>query len=133
MEIVSTAVYVGPNVYSKLPLIRLTLDLHKRAGSAVRDYADVLIDPLVRHLPGLAAARAENGAPLFDRLIEDPDCGLGVLAAHVALALQQRGGADASAAMARPAAHPEEVEVLFGYESEEVGLEAGQVACDIIL
>ena len=34
MEIVSTAVYVGPNVYAKLPLIRLTVDLHRRADDA---------------------------------------------------------------------------------------------------
>ena len=43
MEIVSTAVYVGPNVYAKLPLIRLTVDLHRRADtpvSAVRRRAD---------------------------------------------------------------------------------------------
>ena len=33
MEIVSTAVYVGPNVYAKQPLIRLTVDLHRRAGN----------------------------------------------------------------------------------------------------
>ena len=30
--------------------------------------------------------------------------------------------------MTRPAQHPDEVEVLYGYESEEVGLEAGEVA-----
>ena len=36
MEIVSTAVYVGPNVYAKQPLIRLTVDLHRRADDAGR-------------------------------------------------------------------------------------------------
>ena len=28
---------------------------------------------------------------------------------------------------------PDEVEILYGYESEEVGLEAGQLACDLLL
>ena len=46
MEIVSTAVYVGPNVYAKRPLIRLTVDLHRRADRPVSDYADAL-GPLV--------------------------------------------------------------------------------------
>ena len=31
MEIISSSVYVGPNVYAKQPLIRLTVDLHRRA------------------------------------------------------------------------------------------------------
>ena len=36
-------------------------------------------------------------------------------------------------ALTRPASHPDEVEVLYGYESREVGLEAGDVARDIIM
>ena len=35
MQIVKTSVYVGPNIYSKEPLIRLTLDLHRRADVPV--------------------------------------------------------------------------------------------------
>ncbi len=131
MEIVSTAVYVGPNVYAKLPLIRLTVDLHRRAATPVSDYADAL-RPLFEHLPGLASARAETGAPLVERL-RAPDCRLGELMAQVAVALQNRGGAPAEAAFSRPSGHPDEVEVLYGYESEEVGLEAGEVARSIIL
>ena len=53
--------------------------------------------------------------------------------AQVAIALQNRAGAPAEVALTRPAAHPDEVEVLYGYESEEVGLEAGEVARSIIL
>ena len=53
--------------------------------------------------------------------------------AQVAIALQNRAGAPAEVAMTRPAAHADEVEVLYGYESEEIGLEAGEVARAIIL
>ena len=35
MEIISRSVYVGPNVFAKLPLIRLTVDLHRRAETPV--------------------------------------------------------------------------------------------------
>jgi cyanophycin synthetase len=131
MEIVSTAVYVGPNVYAKLPLIRLTVDLHRRTETPVGDYLDDLA-PLFEQLPGLAGARTEDGRPLPERLRE-PDCRLGELLAQVAVALQNRAGAPADVAFTRPAAHPEEVEVLFGYESEEIGLEAGEVARSVIL
>ncbi len=132
MEIVSTAVYVGPNVFAKTPLIRLTVDLHRRAATPVSKYADVLIPPLLAELPGLASAATETGEPLTQRLA-DPDCRLGELMAQVAIALQNRAGAPAETALTRPAEHPDEVEVLYGYESEEVGLEAGEVARSIIL
>ena len=133
MEIVSTAVYVGPNVYAKAPLIRLTVDLHRRADAPVSDFAADLLPPLVARLPGLAAARAENGAPLLERLERDPDARLGELMAHLALALMNHAGTPAEHAFTRPGAHPDEVEVLYGYESDEVGLEAGEAARSLIL
>jgi cyanophycin synthetase len=132
MEIVSSAVYVGPNVYAKQPLIRLTVDLHRRAETPVTEYGDKLLGPLFEHLPGLATAVTELGTPLPERL-DNPDCRLGELMAQVAIALQNRGGAPAEVALTRPAAHPDEVEVLYGYESEEIGLEAGEVARSVIL
>lgn len=133
MEIISTAVYVGPNVYAKKPLIRLTLDLHRRADVPVSDYAADVLPPLLKHLPGLAGARTPDGAPLVARLEHDPDCRLGELFAHVAVALMNHAGAPADTAFTRPGTHPDEVEVLYGYESEEVGLEAGEVTRDILL
>jgi cyanophycin synthetase len=128
MEIVSTAVYVGPNVFAKQPLIRLTVDLHRRADMPVSEVADRVLPPLLQRLPGLATARAETGEALVDRLERNPDARLGELLAHLALALMNRAGAPAATAFTRPGAHPDEVEVLYGYESEEVGLEAGDVA-----
>ena len=133
MQIVKTSVYVGPNIYSKEPLIRLTVDLHRRADVPVRDFAGVLIDPLLGYVPALAKAVAENGENLIDRARNAPDCYLGELLAHVALALENQAGAPGSIAFSRPSKHPDEVEVLFGYESEEIGLQAGDVARDLIL
>jgi cyanophycin synthetase len=132
MEIVSTAVYVGPNVYAKAPLIRLTVDLHRRAGAPVSEFGAGLTGPLLEHLPGLANAAAETGQPFSERL-GAADCGLGELMAQVAVALQNHAGAPAELALVRPGPHEDEVEVLYGYESEEVGLEAGEVARAIIL
>ena len=133
MQIVKTSVYVGPNIYSKEPLIRLSVDLHRRAGVPVRDFADVLIDPLLGYVPSLAKMVTENGENLIERARTAPDCDLGELMAHVALALQNQAGAPGTIAFSRPARHPDEVEVLFGYESEEIGLQAGEVARDLIL
>ncbi len=131
MEIISRSVYVGPNTFGKGPLIRLTVDLHRRAETPVSDYADAL-GPLFDELPGLVTAVTEIGEPLPERL-KHPDCRLGELMAQVAVALQNRGGAPAEAAFTRPAADADEVEVLYGYESEEIGLEAGDVARAVLL
>jgi cyanophycin synthetase len=125
MEIVSRAVYVGPNVYAKAPLIRLTVDLHRRADLPVAEVADRALAPLAAALPGLA--------PEFERLAQDPGARLGELMAHLALALMNHAGAPAEHAFTRPGPHPDEVEVLYGYESEEVGLEAGDVARQILI
>jgi cyanophycin synthetase len=132
MEIVSTAVYVGPNAYAKLPLIRLTVDLHRRADAAASDYAEDLVAPLARHLPALGQA-SRKAAPLLERISSDEGLRLGEVIAETALALQNRAGARCDVALTRPGAEPGEVEVLYSYESEEVGVEAGKVACDILL
>jgi len=131
MEIIARSVYVGPNVFAKEPLIRLTVDLHRRAETPVAEYFDRL-GPLFDELPGLVTAVTETGEPLMERL-NQPDCRLGELMAHVAVAMQNRGGAPADRGFVRPAGHPEEVNVLYGYESEEIGLEAGDVARAVLL
>ncbi len=38
MDIISTAAYVGPNAYAKVPLIRLTIDLRNRSAATVASY-----------------------------------------------------------------------------------------------
>lgn len=132
MEIVSTGVYVGPNVYARRPLIRLTVDLHRRSGMPVSDFAEVLTEPLLHFLPGLATAPTEAGVLFGDRM-KARDCGLGELMAQVAVALQNRAGTPADLAMVRPGPEDGHVHVLYGYESEDVGLEAGEVARTLIL
>ncbi|WP_172327167.1 cyanophycin synthetase [Mangrovicoccus sp. HB161399] len=133
MQIVKTSVYVGPNIYSKKPLIRLTVDLHRRAGKPVSEFAGLLIEPLLDYVPALSKAADETGAPFLERAKTAEDCGLGELMAQLALALQAQAGAPGSLAFSRPARHPDEVEVLFGYESEDIGLMAGDTARDLIL
>jgi len=133
MQIVKTSVYVGPNTWARDPLIRMTVDLHRRAGKPVSDWGEALIGPLLAHVPALARAQTEDGAPFLDRARTAPDCGLGELMAQVALALEDQAGAPGNRAFTRPAKHPDEVEVLFGYESEEIGLRAGDLARDLIL
>ena len=103
MEIVSRAVYVGPNVYAKVPLIRLTVDLRHRAGKTAADYADLVADPLLKLLPGLATARTDAGGSLMGDMRDGGPVALAELIGHVALALQLQAGAYADRVLTRPA------------------------------
>ncbi|TCT06821.1 cyanophycin synthetase [Aquabacter spiritensis] len=133
MDIISTAAYVGPNSYAKVPLIRLTVDLRNRSTSSVASYGDAVIDTLLKHLPSLANDALPDGTPWVERARSADDCGLGELIAHVALNLQKLAGEPTNFAQAVALPGTDEVEVLYGYESDEVGLEAGDLACDIII
>ena len=53
--------------------------------------------------------------------------------AQVAVALQNRAGAPTDLALTRPGSDADHVQVLYGYEFEDVGLEAGEVARTLIL
>ncbi|MEM9706563.1 MAG: cyanophycin synthetase [Pseudomonadota bacterium] len=133
MKIVSTNVYVGPNVFDMSPLIRLTVDLGERASTPLSAYGDRLFDPLLQHLPGLANETSADGSEFIDRMRNADDCGLGELLAHAALVLQKQAAAPGELARVHPGSEPNEVDVLYGYVSREIGLEAGDVARLIIL
>jgi cyanophycin synthetase len=133
VDIVSTAAYVGPNIYATLPLLRLTIDLRHRAAASVASYGAGMLDALVKVLPGLATDRMEDGSLWIDRARSADDCGLGELIAHIALNLQQLVGQPSNFASAKPLPGTDEVEVFYGFESEAIGLDAGDVACDILI
>ncbi len=133
MDIISTAAYVGPNSYAKVPLIRLTVDLRNRATASVASYGDAVIDTLLKYLPTLANDTLPDGSSWIEYARTSDACGLGELIAHVALNLQRLAGEPTPFAASEPVPDSDEVEVLYGYESDEIGLEAGDLACDIII
>lgn len=133
MDIISTAAYVGPNAYAKVPLIRLTIDLRSRSTATVASYGPELLDTLVKILPTLAAETRADGSSWLDYARTSDTCGLGELIAYVALNLQRLAGAPTPFAMSIPVPDSDEVEVLYGYESDEIGIEAGDLACDILI
>lgn len=133
MDIVSTAAYVGPNSYAKVPLIRLTIDLRNRAGSSVASYGEAVVETLLKHLPTLSSDTRPDGSSWIEWARTSDACGLGELIAHVALNLQRLAGDPTPFAEAIPLPGTDEVDVLYGYESDEIGLEAGDLACDIII
>ncbi len=133
MKLRSTSVYVGPNIFAKKPLIRFTLDLGKFADRCAADFGDRLIEPLIEALPGLAQEKTDAGEAFVDRMRSARDCDLGEVVARVALTLQKLAAAPTDIARSEPAGEDGVVEVLFGYVSRRIGLEAGDLARLIVL
>lgn len=133
MDIISTAAYVGPNAYAKVPLIRLTIDLRGRSSASVASYGPDLLATLAKAVPPLATDTLADGSLFLDWAATSEECGLGDLIARVALNLQRLAGAPTPFAAAIRLPESDEVEVLYGYESDEIGLEAGDLACDLII
>ena len=118
MKITHTGVFVGPNRYTKDRAIRLTVDYGRNGdGAAYRKALPTLLDKLAGWgrgdwLPAHGEAAAIHAA--------------------LALELQRQSGVGASFAEARAVPKSEESYVLYGYDEEEVGLMAGELALDLL-
>lgn len=123
MKIIHTGVFVGPNRYTPGRAIRLTVDYGRDSeGARYR-----------KELPGLMDKLADwSGKDWLP-------VGGEAAAVHAALAmeLQRQSGVGASYHEARPVAAKDAVAegsmyVLYGYDDEEVGLAAGELALDLL-
>lgn len=89
--------------------------------------ADV-IDRLAAVLPGLAREQAE----WLVSLRAGESCQSAILSEKLALALQHAAGVDGTLAWSVPTDDPDVVEVFYSYDNEDIGVEAGEVACDML-
>lgn len=128
MKLRDSRVYVGPNVYDLKPLIRMTLDMGRFADRSVRSFGRDLVDTLLEYMPTLEHEVTGGGDRLIDLIRDDDAFELGDLMARLALSLQRQAAATVSGARAEKTGEPGVVEVLFGYDSREIGLRAGDVA-----
>ena len=134
MRIVETSVYLGPSLYAHFPVIRLDLDL----GPA-RGVADQPARTRVHRRAARGASRpAEHGCSYGEaggfrrRVLEDEGTWLGHVLEHVAIELQNVAGASVTFGKTRSTGVPGRYHVVFEYEQEEVGLEAGRLALTLL-
>ena len=130
MQILDKAVFVGPSLYAHFPVIRLDIDLGPLEEWPSGKLGPAFTDALLAALPGLARARlllrqAGRLRPPAHRgrgHLDGPHPGA---RGHRAA---ERGRRDRSPS-ARPASHgpPGHYYVVYQYEQEDVGLEAGQL------
>ena len=135
MKIVSTNVYVGPNLYAHFPVIRYVLDLGPLEEWPSVRLGDAFIDQLLEFLPGLHEHGCSYREPggFVRRLREGEGTWLGHVAEHVALELQNVAGSHVTFGRTRSIdGQPGHYTMVFQYEDEEVGRQAGELALALL-
>jgi cyanophycin synthetase len=135
MKIVSTNVYVGPNIYAHFPVIRHVLDLGVLEEWPTGRLGKDFVGPLLECLPGLHEHGCSYGEPggFVRRLNEDDGTWLGHVMEHVAIELQNIAGYPVTFGRTRSVeGRPGHYNMVFQYHDDAVGREASQLSLDLL-
>ncbi|MBT3299990.1 MAG: cyanophycin synthetase [Candidatus Marinimicrobia bacterium] len=135
MKILSTNIYVGPNVFARFPVIRHIIDLgileNWPTGKLGKKFNDLLLEAL----PGLqehGCSYREKGG-FIRRMTEGEGTWLGHVWEHVAIELQNMAGSDVTFGKTRSTGKKGQYNMVFQYLQRDVGREASRLARELIL
>jgi cyanophycin synthetase len=135
MKIVSTNVYVGPNIFARFPVIRHVLDLGELEDWPTRRLGKDFVNPLLDFLPGLHEHGCSYREPggFVRRMNEEEGTWLGHVMEHVAIELQNIAGYPVTFGRTRSIeGQPGRYNMVFQYHDDAVGREASQLSLDLI-
>ncbi len=134
MKILETSVFRGPNIYALFPVIRHQVDLGVLEEWPSGKLGPKFIDPLLEALPGLHDHGCSWGVPggFVRRLREDGGTWMGHIWEHVAIELQNVAGAEVTFGKTRGAGPDGVYNMIYQFEEERVGLEAGRLAINLL-
>ncbi|MEM5496393.1 cyanophycin synthetase [Paraglaciecola mesophila] len=134
MKIISSNVYVGPNVYANFPVIRHQIDIGELENWPSVKLGEGFINGLIAALPSLqshgCSYREEGG--FLRRLKEDEGTWIGHIWEHVALELQHLAGSDVTYGKTRSSGKLGCYDVVYQYKQRDVGLEAGELGLRLL-
>jgi cyanophycin synthetase len=135
MKIISTNVYVGPNVWAGFPVIRHIIDLGILEEWPSAKIGTEFIDKLVSALPGLEEHGCSYREPggFIRRLREDEGTWLGHVMEHCALEVQGVASTDVTFGRTRSTGTPGQYNMVYAYRQRDVGLEAGELALRLLM
>jgi len=136
MKIVSTNVYVGPNLYARFRVIRHVLDLGELEDWPTARLGDAYVGKLLELLPGLGEHGCSYREPggFVRRMTEDEGTWLGHVMEHVAIELQNVAGSPVTFGRTRSIdGQPGFYNMVFEYRDEAVGREASALALELLL
>jgi cyanophycin synthetase len=134
MKILDKAVYVGPSLYAHFPVIKLDIDLGPLEDWPSGKLGPRFTDPLLAALPGLKDHGCSYGKPggFVRRLTEGEGTWMGHILEHMALELQNVAGESVTFGKTRSQGPRGHYYVVYQYEQEEVGMEAGLLALTLL-
>ncbi|MGI9042261.1 MAG: cyanophycin synthetase [Gemmatimonadales bacterium] len=135
MRILDRTVYVGPSLYAHFPVIRLEVDLGELEGWPSGKLGPAFTDRLIAALPGLHDHTCSYGkrGGFIRRLTEGEGTWMGHILEHVAIELQNVAGEPVTFGKTRSHGPLGRYYVIYQYQQEEVGLEAGQLGLTLLL
>ena len=139
MRVVETRVFRGPSPHGYSPVIRITLDLEE-----LEEWPSARIPGFNEHLLALMPTLHEHGCSYgepggFARRLSDENSDgtrgtwMGHVIEHIALELQCLAGTDVTYGKTRSVPNrPGVYTVVYAYQEERVGLEAGELALKLV-
>jgi len=135
LKILSTNVFVGPNVYAHFPVIHHLIDIGVLEQYSSATLGEDFITPLLAVLPGLAThgcSYRESGG-FIRRLREDEGTWMGHIWEHITLELQGMAGSEVTFGRTRSADSVGQYHMVYQYKQRDVGLEAARLARDLLI
>ena len=135
MKILSSNVYVGPNVYAHFPVIRHIVDIGILEQYPSVKLGDAFITGLINSVPSLTEHGCSYGEPggFIKRLKEDEGTWIAHIWEHVTLELQCIAGTEVTFGKTRGAGSLGEYNMVFQYKQRDVGLEAATLARNLLI
>ena len=135
MKMLSSNVYVGPNVYAHFPVIRHIVDIGILENYPSVKLGTEFIDGLITNLPSLDQHGCSYGEPggFIRRLKEDGGTWIAHIWEHVTLELQCVAGTEVTFGKTRTTGTTGEYNMVFQYKQRDVGLEAAILARKLLI
>jgi cyanophycin synthetase len=135
MKILSSNVYVGPNVYAHFPVIRHKVDIGILENYPSVKLGEEFIQGLITSLPSLDQHGCSYGEPggFIRRLKEDDGTWIAHIWEHVTLELQCIAGTEVTFGKTRGTGQVAEYNMVFQYKQKDVGLEAAELARKLLI
>jgi len=135
MKILTTNVYVGPNLYAHFPVIRQQIDIGILEQWPSAKIGNDFINGLISALPGLQEHGCSYGVEggFIRRLKEDGGTWIGHILEHAIIELQNMAGSDVTFGKTRSIDGEDGCyDMVFEYKQRDVGLEAARIGRQLL-
>lgn len=135
MKILTTNMYVGPNIYANFPVIRHVIDIGVLEKWPSVRLGQQFIEGLLNALPTLREHHCSYGTSggFVRRLQEDEGTWMGHIWEHVTLEIQALSGIDVGFGRTRGNGTEGQYNLVFEYKQKDVGLRACELAQDLLV